>query len=78
MPAWSSVRCDWRFSLLSGPPTQHYQGANSHFEASTAAMKLEQRLSSFDNVEMTSDFFEGGFRGECAVRNRLEIGLVCG
>jgi hypothetical protein len=48
-----------------GLPHRNPESANSHFQASPAASKLEQRLWSFDNVEMTSDFVNGGF---CGVR----------
>jgi hypothetical protein len=47
-----------------------------HFEASTAATKLEQRLSSFDNVEMTLDFVEGDSRGARATPDELEISSI--
>ena len=44
---------------VPGPPAQRPEATNSHFEASTAAAKLEQQRLSFDSVEMTLNFVGG-------------------
>jgi hypothetical protein len=50
------------------------RGPISHFEASSATAKLDQRHSSFDNGEMTDDSLGAGFSNLGGTLNCLELG----